>query len=267
MLKGVYIIDADNTLWDTNEVFSGAQMKMLDTLRQNGCGLDAETAPRAMRTLDWEIACTLDDFEYDFSRLACALLLLERGLTEAEAVQLASTANPPAREWKSARHAGSSFYEHLQAHRPPLFVGVPETLVALRARGNALVLHSEGLRERILRTLAAHTLESLFDCMALERKSQESFQRARQAGEDLFLTINGRNPDHCTVVGDSPKRDIRFGNLIGATTIFKPGGWLGLETSDDPLLAPHFTIEKFSELLELGQHPVSSSACSTQFSG
>ncbi len=253
LLRGVYIIDADNTLWDTNQVFLNAQLEMINALRQNGYGLDQETAIQAIRDLDFKIAVTLNNFEYDFSRLACALLLVERGLPETEAVQLVCAAEPPVDEWPTALGAGRAFYQYLDRHFPVLFAGVMETLTALRDAGNTLVLHSEGLRGRILRTLAAHALEPLFDCLALERKSRESFQRARRAGENLFRTSTGQNPDRCVVVGDSPKRDIRFGNLIGATTVFKPGGWLGTEIPDDPMLIPHFTIESFPELLELDE--------------
>lgn len=251
LLRGVYIIDADNTLWDTNEVFVGAQLKMIEALHRQGCRFAAEEALVMLRALDLRIALALDDFEYDFSRLACALLLAEGGLETA--VQSACAAHPPEPEWETAGLAGEAFYAHLGTHVPSLFAGVPETLAALRAQGNTLVLHSEGQPDRILQTLAAHSLEPLFDALALERKSRESFQRARQAGEDLFRTLTGQKPDGCIVVGDSPKRDIRFGNQIGATTVFKPGGWLGAELPDDPSLMPHFTIGDFSELLDLGR--------------
>lgn len=251
MLHGVYIVDADNTLWDTNEVFVAAQRKMVGALRENGCGLDDEAALQAIRALDLEIGVALNDFEYDFTRLACALLLLDQGLPGSEAVRLVTAADPPAREWARAQDAAGTFYAHLQGHVPRLFAGVPETLAALRSRGNVLVLHSEGLRARIKHTMAVHALEPLFDCLALERKSRHSFQRAREAGADLFRSAAGRDPERCIVVGDSPKRDIRFGNLIGATTVFKPGGWLGLEIPGDPLLTPDFTIRAFPELLEL----------------
>ena len=252
MLRGVYIIDADNTLWDTNQVFLGAQMEMIGMLRQNGCRLDQEAAFQAIRALDFKIALALDDFEYDFSRLACALILVDQGLPDTEAVQLACAAEPPGDEWKTARQAGWAFCRYLNGNCPPLFAGVLETLNALRAGGNTLVLHSEGLRARILRTLSAHSLEPLFDCLTLERKSRDSFQYARQTGERLFRISTGGKPEYCIVVGDSPKRDIRFGNLIGAVTVFKPGGWLGVEVPDDPLLTPDFTIGHFPELLELG---------------
>jgi putative hydrolase of the HAD superfamily len=251
LLQGVYIIDADNTLWDTNAVFLKAQLEMIRTLRQYGCGLEPEAALQAMRALDLQIAFALDNFEYDFSRLACALLLVERGLAEAEAVQLVCAGHPPADEWNTALRASHDFYEHVNTHCPPLFAGVTETLTALRAGSNTLVLHSEGLRDRVQQTLAAHALEPFFDCVVLERKSRDSFRRARLTGEKLYRSNTGRDPEYCVVVGDSPKRDIRFGNLIGATTVLKPGGWLGVEIPDDPLLTPHFTIENFFELLEL----------------
>ncbi|MBE0466308.1 MAG: HAD hydrolase-like protein [Candidatus Desulforudis sp.] len=258
MLQGIYIIDADNTLWDTNAVFFGAQTKMIRTLQENGFRLDAETALQAMRTLDLEISVNLDNFEYDFSRLACALLLLDQGLREDETVRLVCAPDPPAAVRETARHAATRFYAHIDANHPRLFPGVFETLAALRAQGNTLVLHSEGLHNRILQTLDFYELKPLFDNLVLERKSTESFLRARSGGESLFKATTGRNPGHCIVVGDSPKRDIRFGNLIGATTVFKPGGWLGAEYPDDPLLIPHFTIDCFPELLELGQPPAES---------
>jgi len=252
LLHGVYIIDADNTLWDTNEVFLGAQIRMIENMRENGCSLETGAALEFLRALDFRLAVALDDFEYDYSRLACALFLVDRGRPENEAVRLATAAVPPAPEWDRARLAGRVFYTHLQAHCPPLFFGVAETLAALRSGGNTLVLHSEGRHERIAETLSAHNLDPFFHHTALERKSQDSFRRARLAGEAYFAQTKGRSPDHCVVVGDSPKRDIRFGNIIGATTVFKPGGWLGTELPDDPLLTPDYTISCFTELLELG---------------
>lgn len=252
MLRGVYIVDADNTLWDTNAVFLGAQLKMAANLRDSGCSLETAAALDLLRALDFRLALALDDFEYDYTRLALALLLVDRGRPHDEAVRLAAAAAPPALEWDQSQPAGTAFYAHLQAHCPPLFFGVTETLAKLRSEGNTLVLHSEGREQRIARTLAAHDLGPFFHHNVLERKSQDSFRRARQAGEASFAQARGRSPDHCVVVGDSPKRDIRFGNIIGATTVFKPGGWLGTELPDDPLLTPDYTISCFTELLGLG---------------
>ncbi|MBO8128114.1 MAG: HAD hydrolase-like protein [Peptococcaceae bacterium] len=251
MFHGVYIFDADNTLWDTHSVFVGSYKTMIEVLQRYGYPLDMDAALHDIRRIDFTIAHKLRNYEYDFTMLALALIFVSQGLSPSAAAHKAieEYASSPHRE--KAAWAAASFYDYQRTNPPRLFAGVKTTLKALRSLGNALILHSEGKPERVTEHLAAYNLTDMFDYYVLEPKSEHSFRKARHAGSEFYRWACGITPRHCVVVGDSPLRDIMFGHLIGAYTVMTPSEYWGPEVPDDPLQKPHYTVETMEDLLKI----------------
>ncbi|MDI6709340.1 MAG: HAD family hydrolase [Thermoanaerobacterales bacterium] len=253
MLHGIYIIDADNTLWDTHGVYLEAYRRMVQALQEAGYAFaeDFGSVYLSIRTADRTIARTLHDYEYDFTLLALALVHHAGGSEPEEAARRALSAPRAGREWRAASLAASRFYAYHDSTPPALFEHAGETLAALKHLGNVLILHSEGQPERVRQTLAVHGLTDFFHDLVLEYKSPASFARARAIGREFYRWIADIPPRDCVVVGDSPQRDILFGNLIGAHTIMKPGGFWGGDIPEDPLQQPEYLVTHLGEILSL----------------
>jgi len=253
LLHGIYIIDADNTLWDTHGVYLEAYRRMVQALQESGYSFagDFDSVYLSIRAADRIIARTLRDYEYDSTLLARALIYHAAGLEPEEAAQRSLSAPPAGREWRAASHAAARFYAYHDSTPPPLFEQARETLTALKHLGNVLILHSEGQPERVRQTLALHGLIDVFHDLVLEYKSPESFTRARTIGREYYRWMADIPPRDCVVVGDSPQRDILFGNMIGARTIMKPGGFWGGTIPEDPLQQPEYLVSGLGEILNL----------------
>lgn len=253
MLHGIYIIDADNTLWDTHGVYLEAYRRMVQALQEAGYafGEDFASTYLSIRAADRVIAQTLRDYEYDFTLLALALVHHAAGTPPEEAARRALSAPRAGREWKAASLAAERFYAYHDSTPPALFDRVGETLAALKHLGNVLILHSEGQPQRVHKTLASYGLDDFFHDLVLEHKSPASFARARAIGREFYRWMADVPPRDCVVVGDSPQRDILFGNLIGARTVMKPGGFWGGEIPQDPLQQPEYVVSSLGDILAL----------------
>lgn len=253
MLHGIYIIDADNTLWDTHGVYLEAYRRMVQALQEAGYSFvdDFDSVYLSIRAADRIIARTLRNYEYDSTLLALALIHHAGGSEPEDAARRALSAPRAGREWRAASFAAGRFYGYHDSTPPALFERASETLAALKHLGNVLILHSEGQPERVRQTLAAHGLTDFFHDLVLEYKSPASFARARAIGREFYRWIADIPPRDCVVVGDSPQRDILFGNLIGARTVMKPGGFWGGQIPEDPLQQPEYLVSSLGEILSL----------------
>ncbi|MGQ9498214.1 MAG: HAD family hydrolase [Desulfotomaculales bacterium] len=254
MLHGIYIFDADNTLWDTHRIYIEGYRHLLSFLQEAGY-LSTNFTLATVFATDRTIIQAIGKYEYDVTVLAMALVYQAQGLDRETAINQAFAATPPDRHRKTAEQAARRFYAYQRDNPPPLFEGVRETLTTLYNSGNVLVLHSEGLPERVRETLAGYGLESLFHYLVLEHKSEASFRQAQSMGYRLYHQWANTRDGECIVVGDSPQRDIVYGNLIGARTVMKPGGMWGGKLPADPWQQPEFLIHTIEELLHLEPQP------------
>jgi len=250
-LNGVYVIDADNTLWDTYSVFVGAYAEMVNCLRSLGCSFGDVFDISTIRVIDSHLSRTLRDYEYDFALLALALVHVARGAAPLDAAAAVLAAPPRSGELLVARAAADRFYLYYRTHYPPLYEETAETLAALKHLNNVLVLHSEGREDRVRRDLANHSLDRYFDYLLIQTKSRQSFAQACAAGEAFYRWVSDIPPPEYVVIGDSPQRDIVFGNMIGAKTILKPGAFWGSTIPEDPLHQPDYVVSSLDEILAL----------------
>lgn len=259
----ILVIDGDNTLWDTNGVFEKAQRWLLRSLRK--------ARPRDPTTLSFEQLRKVDDLliqesgrhEYDFQLLVLALLFLQKGSTEKDSVSFALSelrGHPDSADAKLAAKISQVFCLKLQ-EIPSLLPSVNRSLKELLQlktcyKGRlALVLLSEGDETRIRPTLECHFGKSeVFDVLKIvERKSVDALRDVQIQGSKVLESESGcsRIQSQLVVVGDSIESDIVPGNLVGAITIYIPGGYRGVEAFASDKKRPRRVLTSFRQLPEL----------------
>jgi putative hydrolase of the HAD superfamily len=261
-MQAVIIFDADNTLWDTDVVFRSAQMAMLKQLAPPALVMNANEQIDQLRALDQAIGRRVGVAEYDFHLLAIAetFVLWHEAAPEAAAEQALSSGaaglDPPA--VAAARRATREFRERL-SDIPPLFPDTRSVLKALRVDTGdpsntiAVVVFSEGDERRLRTVLAVHRLEEeqLIDGVIIATKSTPAMERARRIGLERLPPLPVGQGPLTVVVGDSLRREIRFGKRIGALTVYKPSRYMGDEHEQplDDSERPDCVIHTLSELL------------------
>jgi putative hydrolase of the HAD superfamily len=256
------IFDADNTLWDTDSVFRSAQSAILRKLAEAGLVTNPESRLEALRLLDQELTKQLRNFEYDFTvlALAAAYYFSTPSLTLKSAVHKALTREEGKIDPKLAiaiTEAYESFKDAL-FKIPKLYPDAEEVLRSindLKTHGNAIatILLSEGDPARLERILRAHKIRerAFFDEIIIGPKSKQTFERAKIAGQKHLPRVRPPKSTLVIVTGDSLHRDIKFGNEIGAITVYKPSPFKGDEEPHERNERPNYRISKLSELIAI----------------
>jgi putative hydrolase of the HAD superfamily len=254
-MKALFVFDADNTLWDTDAVFRDAQLSLLRVLEDAGILDDADLEFPTLRMLDRELFAKLGRFEYDFQLLASVAVHYFSAQPEIDkALEMAYAPISPNQGGmhEVANKAYKAFDENLK-QIPPLFNQSKEVLEQVRSitsttNSVAMLLLSEGERGRLEKILKMHHMQNgFFDKIIIEpTKNKEIFAKAKSIGEQLLFHDQGES--FSFVVGDSLKRDIRFGNQCGFTTIYKPAGFMGVEASAETDDIPTHVIKSLIQL-------------------
>lgn len=257
-MNGVLLLDADNTIWDTNAVFAKAQDAGIDVLAKHGFSL-SDGGLQRLREVDSHLINEMGTFEYDFGQLMEALILCVKGSDpRAAAKSIADgTAALSEEETSVARSAADTLKATLSDTIPPLLPGAKSLLawlgteLARPTKRTASFLISEGDERRLLKTLAHHGLDVIgkyFDGVRIvRRKDKESFQEIAAEGRALL------HDDDAQVIsiGDSLRRDIEPATAIDAITIYKPAGFMGNESPAGPDDTPTHTVQSLAEALTL----------------
>lgn len=251
----IVIVDGDNTLWDTNAVFENAQLNMLHCLNKENLNIDPKSEFLTLREFDDILVEHYNSHEYNFSVLALALYLHFKGAKRDEAISKACKAfeNKLGIEGINlAMKCGNIFEKDLRKF-PPLFKDVKKTLKVLKQHGCVIILSSEGNKERVRRIIKYYSMEAYFDHILNGRKSIEQFKEAKNIGISIWSI---RHTDDETipkivVIGDLLDRDIRFGNQIGAITVYKPGGYKNHQIVKDKDEMPTYKIKEMNEIINV----------------
>ncbi|MBB4100491.1 HAD family hydrolase [Sphingomonas kyeonggiensis] len=208
----VILADADNTLWDTDAVFAGAQLGMLsaiDTL--------IGTAPRDdalgyIRDFDQALAA-LDHrhLRYPPAMLVRALALGANGL-DSEAAARRVMAGGPSILAACDVDAIVAGYSNALGAVPQLMPGVVNGLTAARAAAIPVWILSEGAAGRQRDRARVLGIEGLVQGVSEATKTLEQFARQRQR----FA------PSPVFVVGDQPDRDIAPAVAAGCVGVLVP---------------------------------------------
>lgn len=235
--------DADNTLWDTDGVFAAAQLALLDAV-EAATGSDAARGDRLafVRALDQDIAERHHaGLRYPPRLLARALALALAGTEAGRAVRLA-LAGGQAEQRLPEMQAAAAEQAFVAAIRalPPLRPGVEEGLEALHAAGCLVLVVTEGARDKIAGTAAAHGIARFVDRIIESPKRPDLYRRV------LRLTrVAGR----AFMVGDQLDRDIAPAKAAGLETIWFPGGFRPRWEPGVEAVAPDHVVAGFGEVV------------------
>lgn len=256
-IVAILIVDGDNTLWDSNAVFKNAQLTMLKNLNKINLNITPKAEFLRLREFDDILVKHFKKHEYNFSILALSLYLYFKGSKRDEAIQRACEAfdkelNVEGKD--SATKCGVIFNEDLRK-LPVLFKDVKKTLETLKQLDCVVILSSEGDKERVRRIIKYHSVEHYFDHIMNGRKSVKQFEEAKEIGMQIWSRKHpkDRRIPKVVVIGDLLDRDIQFGNLIGATTIYKPGGYKGYQRPANENETPNYEVKEMCEIINVLQ--------------
>jgi putative hydrolase of the HAD superfamily len=235
------LVDADNTLWDTDGVFANAQRNMLKRIEAaTGTAADADDRLTYVRAVDQAIA------ERHHAQLRYPPTLLVRGLEGALAGLSPERAARAA--WRNLTHnrlPDERVREIEQAFildlgRPPnIRPGVREGLEALQTAHCLVLIVSEGARAKVEKTTKRLGLDGLIARIVEGPKRPELFRR--------LLRLIGA-PTHAFMIGDQLDRDVAPAKAAGLGTIHFPGGFRPRWTMDQAEASPDHVIATFADV-------------------
>lgn len=257
-MKAVLIFDGDNTLWDTDSVFRNAQLALLKILAKDKLLTDPESQLKVLRMLDKELFSQIGRFEYDFKVLSAAAAYYyfkKLPLQDAVKKAISNAKNGKSSELAVLINDAFHAFEQCLNEIPSLYPDA-ETILScictLRASKApiATVLLSEGKFSRLKRILEAHKIEerSFFDAIIIDEKNKQTFEKAKLLGQEYLSKLGYSTMPFFLLIGDSLKRDIKFGNQVGCITVYKPSPFMGREESHELDEQPCYTIQNLSEL-------------------
>ena len=212
----VALIDADNTLWDTDAVFRAAQLKLLSGIEgQLGRRYEGEDRLEFVRAYDQALAFA----HHLHLRYPAQLLVraIEAGFAGQSADQAARDAIagriPLGDRMREERVQAlvSSYVEEL-SEPPSLLPTVREAIAIARSAGFKLYVMTEGRVERQKKLMDLYELGEAFEGVWELTKTQEQFAR-------LVTRFAGMR---VVVVGDQLDRDIVPAKAAGCVAVLVP---------------------------------------------
>lgn len=210
------VVDADNTLWDTDALYADAQLWLISAV-EDAIGVKSAVVDRLafLRILDQTIA------ESHRAGLRYPTRLLVRGLESllqdddfAKALRAAYQSNPDGGLSNEAViELEKEFYRRL-ALQPSLRNGVAEGLNQLAGLGLRIVCLTENAKAKCAKNLHRSGLEKHF-CRVLEARKDMR----------LFARLRTLTPNPICVIGDQLSKDIVPARSAGLFTIYFPGNF------------------------------------------
>ncbi len=234
----VLLVDADNTLWDTDAVFRDAQLLVLARVEEEtGRTYAAVDRLEFIRSYDQALA----QKHHLHLRYPAQLLVrsVEAGLAGI-APEVAARDAIAGRAMTSdlikpdVVEAIVSDYVQALARMPPLLGGVPEGVRAAKTAGLRLFVMTEGRIEKQKSLLEKHGLLDSFESVWEMTKERSQFDRVvgRFAGSRVV------------VIGDQPDRDIVPAKAAGCSTVLVPSRFKpSWQTAADQGVADHLAAD------------------------
>lgn len=265
------VVDADNTLWDTNQVFEAARRRMLSVLvddgRSDGPSEGEEAGSDVLRELAGRLSLLKGTNDLNLLARATALYLLGEGPNSTTeriewAARRAQAGAVPDRDGadEALIQAGADAFRAALRTVPPLLSGAEALLrsvadwKAARPASRQSVLFSEGDPDRLEIAFDAYGIGSgrHFDDIVLREKTRAAFADVCGSIDDALAhdPVSTPGPD-VVVIGDSLKRDIRPANAVGCTTVYCPGAFKGHETPESPADTPDHTVSTLGNALDV----------------
>lgn len=211
----LWVSDADNTLWDTDNIYAAAQLKLLSEIEENlGIKVDKANKLSYIREVDQHISKRHHlGLRYPTELLISALKKRLIG-TPIQAAVKHSLASGLESSDSFSKHTAQIFYNDISV-TPPLRNGVTEGLEALHSNGATVVIATEGSITRIKRHLNEHNISHLVALSLEGTKSVVFYQRIAR----LYQSKEAWS------IGDQLTRDVIPALEAGFNTIYFPGGF------------------------------------------
>lgn len=260
------VVDADNTLWDTNAVYGTARRRMVSVLSEDQPDRPKDEHRDVLRQLARRLS--LIHGQNDLALLARGMALFlsadepdgEVGRIEWAARRAEAGASPEDGAEEARIQAAADAFRTALRTVPPLLSGAEALLRAVedwkaaRPARRQSVLFSEGDPDRLEIAFDAYGIGSgrHFDDIVLREKTREAFSDVRGSIVDALAHVPASTPEpSVAVIGDSLKRDIRPANGVGCTTVYCPGAFKGHETPESPAEAPDHTVSSLGDALDV----------------
>ncbi|MDH4744201.1 HAD family hydrolase [Sphingomonas sp. CBMAI 2297] len=233
-------VDADNTLWDTDEVFARAQLALLEQV-EAAVGLKAATTDRLsfIRACDQAIAARHHDgLRYPPHLLVRALVFALQGQPSEVAARAAWSNHLPSMLASVDEVALVKRFFAALKQQPALRPGVVEGLMMLEKANATVLIVTEAARARVEETAAELGLTGHFTRVIEGKKRPDLFRR--------IVRLTG-DPATAYMVGDQLDRDIAPAKEAGLRTIYFPGNFVPRWTLDKEKVGPNHQVSDFAE--------------------
>lgn len=212
--NSLVLTDADNTLWDTNAVFTDAQLLLLSHLEQL-VGTQCPTSDRLgfVRSFDQALAERHHlHLRYPSQMLITAVAEGLRGYAPEKVTPLIIGGLNAATLSTDQIFEAASKYEAALRRLPSLLPGVREGLHLAQEHQVLLYVMTEGRIDLQRARVAAHGLQAVFSDVWELKKTSAQFERIRQrfVASEVF------------VIGDQADRDIIPAHQADCTTVLIP---------------------------------------------
>lgn len=234
----VVLVDADNTLWDTDAVFRDAQLLVLARVEEaTGRTCAAIDRLEFIRSYDQELA----QKHHLHLRYPAQLLVrsVEAGLSgiapevaARDAIAGRTLTSDPMQP--AVVESIVSDYMLALTRTPPLLGSVAEGVHAAKSAGLRLFVMTEGRIEKQKRLLELHSLLDSFESVWEMTKERSQFDRvvSRFAGARVV------------VIGDQPDRDIVPAKAAGCSAVLVPSRFKpSWQRTDDQGVADHLAAD------------------------
>lgn len=228
----VLIVDADNTLWDTNEVFARAQLRLLEVTEQaTGKMCPATDRLDFVRSYDQAIAVKHHlHLKYPAQLLVAAIGAGLCGTDPAIAAELVIRGRPLPHKLSGPQVRDVlAAYTQALTDIPALLPTVREALELARSRNMAVFVMTEGKLERQRQSLTEHGLAQLVASTWEMPKTSAQFERLRQRFAQSEVVV----------IGDQLDRDIVPAHRAGCKTVLVPGRFKPRWDDQDAQAADH----------------------------
>ena len=216
MDQAVILADADNTLWDTDAVFAGAQLQLLDAVELatgRTVAVAADERLAWLRSYDQAIA-TIDHrrLKYPPSLLVRALAMGITGAASTDAASAVIRGSTISRVAEQDVESITVAFAQAVGRAPAILPGVREGLEAAAREGLDVWVLTEWSAERQRARIAAHGLDSLIRGVAEVIKNKEQFARQQRRFAPRILYV----------IGDQPDRDVAPARAAGCRAVLVP---------------------------------------------
>jgi putative hydrolase of the HAD superfamily len=239
--RTLVLTDADNTLWDTNQIFEEAQLWLLSAVEKETGRVTVPDADRLSFVRDYDQEFSQRHhagLSYPPKFLIRALALGLEGITPASAAQHVWSKPDPAIPLSSQTiEELARKFDILLSNTPVLRPGVLRGLEALRSMDCQIVVVTEGSKNRCQEFITYHSLTPHIDRIIAAPKCPELFFRVEKLVGYGVLKF---------MIGDQIGRDIAPAIRAGFLTIFFPGGFKP-KWEDQSQTRPDFVISSFDQ--------------------